>query len=271
MKESSGSMANFALISAPGYRPLRGLRLAGCSRPEPSHRSGPPRCALRPRSLPFSRSPPAKDPASNPTERALCPRRSEMPQETRRSGWMRIRGRSPFTASARPRTSIPRGRHGVLANRSTILGGSKKRCAHRALPSWMGYSSMDASTREQRPRRAQELLHARIDHAVGHESPGAHQAARAQAGEVLGDAGSPQDGRGGDLADGSRTLPQREQAGEAGGIGQVAEEHGQRRGRRAGSGGFFDYGGPQMIHNHAGIRYHVEVATSGRGQRISES
>jgi hypothetical protein len=26
-----------------------------------------------------------------------------------------------------------------------------------------------------------------------------------------------------------------------------------------------------MVHNHAGIRYHVDAATGGGGQRISES
>ena len=43
------------------------------------------------------------------------------------------------------------------------------------------------------------------------------------------------------------------------------------RGRRDGNSGFFDDGEPQMVHNHAGIRYHVDAATGGGGQRISES
>src|SRR5918995_1250129 len=43
-----------------------------------------------------------------------------IPHETIRSGWIRISGRSPSRVSARPRTSIPRGRHGSVLARSSI-------------------------------------------------------------------------------------------------------------------------------------------------------
>jgi hypothetical protein len=100
---------------------------------------------------------------------------------------------------------------------------------------------------------------------VGHESPGAfgtHQAGFVQAGEVLGDAGSTQIGGGGDLSDGSRTLPQGEQAREAGGIGEAPEKHRQRPGRCADTGSFFEDGALLITHNHASIRYHF-AATMG--------
>jgi hypothetical protein len=43
-----------------------------------------------------------------------------MPQETIRSGWMRIRGRGRPMASAWPRISIPRGRQGSVLARSSM-------------------------------------------------------------------------------------------------------------------------------------------------------
>jgi hypothetical protein len=55
-----------------------------------------------------------------------------IPQETIRSGRLRISGVGSLIASARPRTSIPRGRHGsVLARSSTTSAARPLRSTSR--------------------------------------------------------------------------------------------------------------------------------------------
>src|SRR5262249_13070813 len=54
------------------------------------------------------------------TSRALARSLSVRPQETIRVGWIRMCGSGRSTASARPRISTPRGRHGASTSSMTI-------------------------------------------------------------------------------------------------------------------------------------------------------
>lgn len=58
-------------------------------------------------------------PSADPTARERRPRPS-IPHETIRRGCIRISARGASTASARPRTSMPRGRQGSVLTRSSI-------------------------------------------------------------------------------------------------------------------------------------------------------
>jgi hypothetical protein len=98
-----------------------------------------------------------------------------------------------------------------------------------------------ARANQERIGGAQQLLHPCPAQAVGDEPPrsfGLNEAAVAQTAEVLGHRGLPHSSGRDHFADGSWTIPQREQTGEAGGIGEAPKERRQERGR----GGRVDHG-----------------------------